>query len=255
MTLPPSTKTDVASVRTEFVGGVRAELPILLGVLPFGLIYGVLAHSTGIPDLLALAMSSVMFAGSAQIVATQLISGGAPAMVFILTIAVVNVRHMLYSASVAPYVKPLSPPWRIVLAYLLTDEAYAVTIAHYTKSDGAPTQSPYRHWYFFGAGLALWTTWQVSSGLGIWLGAQIPSRWALDFTLPLTFIALVVPTLKDRPAVAAAIAAGGVAIMANGLPYKLGLILAAFVGICVGLWLETRQKRPVISVTKPEGLQ
>jgi 4-azaleucine resistance transporter AzlC len=236
----------LSSPRGEFFGGVRAELPILLGVVPFGLIYGVLAHSAGIPDILAFLMSSILFAGSAQIIAAQLITAGAPGIVMVLTIAVVNVRHMLYSASLAHYVKPLRPIWRIALAYLLTDEAYAVVIAHYTKTDAEPNQSPHRHWYFLGAGLALWATWQVSGGLGIWLGAQLPASWALDFTLPLTFIALVVPTLKDRPAIAAAIAAGGVAIIAYGLPYKLGLIAAAFVGIAVGMWLESRQKQAII---------
>ena len=231
-----------SSPRSEFFGGVRAELPILLGVLPFGLIYGVLAHTAGIPDVLALLMSSILFVGSGQIVATQLITAGAPGMVMVLTIAVVNIRHMLYSASLASYVKPLRPIWRIVLAYLLTDEAYAVTIAHYTKTDLTPNPSPYRHWYFLGSGLALWAAWQISSGLGIWLGAQLPASWGLDFTLPLTFIALVVPNLTDRPALGAAIAAGGAAVLANGLPYKLGLIVAAFVGIAAGLWLESRRK-------------
>lgn len=252
MLLSSTSQQLVISPRSEFFGGVRAELPILLGVVPFGLIYGVLAHGAGIPDVLAVLMSSILFAGSAQIIAAQLIAGGAPGLVMVLTIAVVNIRHMLYSASLAPYVKPLRPIWRIVLAYLLTDEAYAVVIAHYTKTDAESIQSPYRHWYYLGAGLALWSTWQVSSAVGVWAGAQLPASWALDFTLPLTFIALVVPNLKDRPAIGAAIAAGGVAIMANGLPYKLGLIAAAFVGISVGLWLETRQKQPIIVAPSTE---
>ena len=173
---PSSTLKQLATTpRGEFFGGIRAELPILLGVVPFGLIYGVLAHGAGIPDVLAILMSSILFAGSAQIVAAQLIAGGAPGLVMVLTIAVVNIRHMLYSASLAPYVRPLRPLWRIVLAYLLTDEAYAVAIAHYTKTDAEPTQSPYRHWYYLGAGSALWTTWQVSSAFGVLAGALLPA--------------------------------------------------------------------------------
>ncbi|MHB8626293.1 MAG: AzlC family ABC transporter permease [Aggregatilineales bacterium] len=230
----------MSSPRAEFWAGVRAELPILLGVIPFGLIYGVLTHSIGLPPLLALAMSSIIFAGSAQFVAAQLIGAGAPGLIIVLTIAVVNVRHVLYSASIAPYVKPLRRAWRFVLAYLLTDEAYAVAIARYTRPSEQPDPSPNRHWYFLGAGLALWSTWQISSTVGIVVGAQVPDSWALDFALPLTFIALVVPALKDRPAIGAAVAAGIVAVLAYGLPYKLGLMLSAVVGLGTGLWLESR---------------
>src|SRR3990172_6826872 len=117
--------------RSEFLAGLRAELPILLGVVPFGMIYGALAVGAGLPPEAALAMSSIVFAGSAQFVATPLFSAGTPWLVILLTTLVVNLRHMLYSASVAPYTKPLRPWWKWLLAYLLTDEAYAVTIIHY----------------------------------------------------------------------------------------------------------------------------
>src|SRR5512135_530708 len=176
------------SPRSEFTAGVKAELPILLGVLPFGLIYGVLASGAGLPASLAQAMSSIVFAGSAQFIAAQLIGAGAPALVLILTTLVVNLRHMLYSASVAPYIKHLRPRWKWLLAYLLTDEAYAVTILHYQESESALA---HKHWYFLGAGLALWSTWQLSTIVGVLAGAQVPESWALDFTLALTFIALV----------------------------------------------------------------
>lgn len=124
-----------------------------------------------------------------------------------------------------------------MLAYLLTDEAYAITISHYEKTGGTSTS----HWYFLGAGLALWTTWQLSTAVGIFLGATLPSNWPLDFALPLTFIALVIPSLKDRPAIASALSAGAVALIAYDLPYKLGLIAAALVGISFGTLLEGRK--------------
>lgn len=219
----------------EFLAGAAAELPILLGVFPFGMIYGVLAKQAGLPDAPAQLMSSILFAGSAQFIAAQLFAQGTPAVVIVLTAFVVNLRHALYSASLEPYVKHLSKPWKFLLAYLLTDEAYAVAVIHYAKKG----VERFGHWYYLGAGLALWTCWQVSSGLGIFLGAQIPGSWSLDFTLVLTFIALVVPALKDKPAVAAALSAGLVAVAFNNLPYKLGLIAAALVGIAVGLWSET----------------
>ncbi len=224
------------SPRSEFVAGIKAELPILLGVIPFGLIYGVLASGTGLPASLALAMSSIVFAGSAQFIATQLIGAGAPALVLILTTLVVNLRHMLYSASIAPCVKHLRPPWKWLLAYLLTDEAYAVTILHYQEAGDVPPI--HKHWFFLGAGLALWSTWQASTGVGIFVGAQVPASWSLDFTLALTFIALVVPALKDRAGWVAALVGGTVAVLAAGLPFKLGLIVAALIGILAGLAVE-----------------
>jgi len=158
----------------------------------------------------------------------------APGFVIVLSIAVLNLRHMLYSASLAPYLASLSTRWKVLLSYLLTDEAYAPTIIRYEK-EGI---SPYAHWFLFGAGLSLWSVWQVSTALGIFLGAAIPASWPLDFALPLTFIAMLVPVLKNHPAIAAALSAGLVALVAYSLPYKLGLILAALVGIAVGTLLE-----------------
>ncbi len=221
----------------HFWQGVRAELPLLVGVFPFGMIYGALALSAGLSTAAAQSMSWIVFAGSSQFVTAQLVHEAAPALVMVLTIAIVNLRHMLYSASLAPYVTHLPLRWKVLLAYLLTDEAYAPTIIRY-EEEGV---EPFSHWFFLGAGLALWSTWQVSTAAGIFLGAVIPESWPLDFALPLTFIALVIPTLKDRPAVAAALSAGAVALLANGFPYRTGLILAALTGIAVGALLEARR--------------
>ncbi len=226
-----------ASSSKSFWAGIRAEAPLLLGVTPFGLIYGALAHSAGISPAASQMMSSIVFAGSAQIIVTQLVREAAPGIIIVLTIGIVNLRHMLYSASVAPYIEHLPGRWKRLLAYLLTDEAYAATIIHYEREGATPTG----HWFFLGAGLALWTTWQISSALGIFLGASIPASWPLAFALPLTFIGMVVPVLNDRQSVGAALSAGMVALLANGLPYKLGLILAAFVGLSVGLYWESRK--------------
>lgn len=222
------------TARTEFFHGIKDELPILLGVIPFGMIYGILAISAGLSETEAQAMSVIVFAGSAQFMLVQLAGIGTPALIMILTGFVINLRHALYSASVAPHIRKLHPGWKAILAYLLTDEAYAVTITRYNHDD----QSDRKYWYFLGAGLALWTSWQISTAVGVFLGAQVPPGWSLDFTLALTFIALVVPSLRDRPSLLAAISAGVVAILTSGLPYKLNLIVAAVVGILVGLWSE-----------------
>ena len=221
----------------QFWAGVRAEAPLLVGGFPFGMIYGALALNAGLTVSASQMMSSIVFAGSAQFVAAQLIHDAAPGFVIILTIAVVNLRHMLYSASLAPYLESVSMRWKVLLSYLLTDEAYAPTIIKYER-DGKTTHG---HWFLFGAGLALWVDWQVSTALGIFLGAAIPDSWSLDFALPLTFIAMVVPVLKGRPYVAAALSAGVMALVAYSLPYKLGLLLAALVGIAVGTILESKK--------------
>lgn len=222
------------TAKSEFLHGVKDELPILVGVVPFGMIYGILALSAGLSEAEAQAMSIVVFAGSAQFMLVQLAGIGTPALVMIVTGFVINLRHALYSASVAPHVQRLNPIWKTILAYLLTDEAYAVAITHYYNKG----EDGYKHWYFLGAGLALWTSWQVSTAVGVFLGTQVPPDWSLDFTLALTFIALLVPTLRDRPSVLAALSAGVVAVLTAGLPYKLNLIVAATIGIIIGLWSE-----------------
>ena len=221
----------------NFWAGVRAEIPLLIGVFPFGLIYGVLAISSGLSVPAAQMMSSIVFAGSAQFIAAQLVHEAAPAVVIVLTIAVVNLRHMLYSASLAPYLSSLSMLWKVLLSYFLTDEAYAPTIIHYEEKGLTPSS----HWFLLGAGFALWFTWQVSTAIGIFLGSAVPESWSLDFALPLTFIAMVMPVLKNRPAILAALSAGIVALLAYSLPYKLGLILAALIGIAVGTFLEKKE--------------
>jgi 4-azaleucine resistance transporter AzlC len=221
----------------SFFAGARAEIPLLIGVFPFGMIYGALALNAGLSTAAAQAMSSLVFAGSAQFITAQLVHEATPGLVIVLTIAVVNLRHMLYSASLAPYLAALPTRWKAILSYLLTDEAYAPTILHYEANGVTPSA----HWFLFGAGCALWFTWQISTALGIFLGTAIPESWSLDFALPLTFIAMVVPVLKNQPAVAAAVSAGLVGLVAFSLPYKLGLILAALVGILVGTLLEGRK--------------
>lgn len=238
------------SPRSEFFAGVRAELPILLGVIPFGLIYGVLAITQAhLPPNVAQAMSAIVFAGSSQFIGQQLMAAGTPGLVIVATTFIVNLRHALYSASVAPFVKPLRARWKVLLAYLLTDEAYAVTITHYEQPE---VFVEHKHWFYFGAGLALWSTWQLSTAVGIFFGAQVPESWGLDFTLALTFIALVVPRLKDRASTGAAIAASAVALIGSLLPYKLGLMAAALVGIVVGIMIETRTSSSLVTLQSSE---
>lgn len=222
----------------EFWAGARAEIPLIVGAAPFGLIYGVTAIGAHLGAGLAVAMSSLVFAGSAQFIVAQLIGLGAPAVVIVITGAIVNLRHALYSASLAPYLDDLRPAWkRWLLAYLLTDEAYAVTVTRYRTGD----RGPYRHWFFLGAGLALWSAWQVSTAIGVFLGASIPANWNLDFALPLTFIALVAPALRDRANITVALVAGTLTLLVGGLPLKVGLIVAIVVAVAAGMLWPTRK--------------
>jgi 4-azaleucine resistance transporter AzlC len=228
-------RSNAPSRRREFLGGARAELPILLGVIPFGMIYGALAVSAGLPASTSLAMSSVVFAGSAQFITAQLIAQSTPWFVIILTAAIVNLRHVLYSASLAPYVQHLPLRWKAGLAYLLTDEAYAMAITRFHQPDRG---GAFGHWYVLGAGLTLWVTWQLSTVVGVVAGALVPPAWSLDFALPLTFIAIVVPALKDRPAIATALVAGVMSVLAFSMPLKLSIVAATLCGIVAGLLAE-----------------
>jgi 4-azaleucine resistance transporter AzlC len=231
---------DMMTKRAEFLAGIKNTLPILLGVLPFGLIYGASAQQAHMPSSVAQAMSSIVFAGSAQFVIVQLIAAGVvPAGIIILTATIINLRHMLYSASLAPYLKQLSPFWQMLLAYLLTDEVYAVAITHYQQR----SKSHYQHWYFLGGGLALWTIWQASTAVGILLGAHIPASWSLDFALPLTFIALVVPAIKRWADALVMGIAGVVAVLTAQFPLDSGLLTAVCIGIIVGMLIETTSKK------------
>ena len=212
---------------------MRQQLPLLLGVVPFGLIFGALAIDAGISPLAAQGFSLFVFAGSAQFIAADLIGGGTPALVTIATIWVVNLRHLLYSATLSPIASHLQARWRWPLAWLLTDEAFATTSVYVRQP--APVHP---QWYWLGTGLTLWSSWQVSTAIGISLGATLPPAWNLEFTLPLTFIALLLPSLRDRPTWAAAIVGGLAALLLAWLPYRLGLLLGALAGIGAGLLVD-----------------
>jgi 4-azaleucine resistance transporter AzlC len=230
---PPASAPSAAS---ELWAGVRGLAPLLAGVAPFGVIYGVLALASGIPPLAAMAMSSVVFAGSAQFLLAQLFAVGAPGAIMIAAVALVNLRHALYSASMAPHLSHLPARWKLGLAYLLTDEAYAAAILRF---QGARRTGPNQHWYVLGAGLSLWIGWQLSTAGGILLGAELPKGLPLDFALPVTFIAIVVPMIRSRAALAAAGVAAAVALALSAWPYKLGMLAAGLAGIVAG-WATAR---------------
>lgn len=226
------------TAHTEFWTGVRDELPLQLGVIPFGLIFGMLGIASGLTPLQTILMSSILFGGASQVVFAQLWATGAPSVFVGASVSVINMRHVLYSASVAPYLRQLSLSWRIALAYLLTDEAYAVSIKHFLER---PTNA-FKHFYLLGAGVALWVFWQISTMIGVFASATIPKELSLGFAIPLTFISIVAPTIRTRPDLLACATSGGLALAGRGLPWNSGLLIAAIGGVLAG-WLLQRINR------------
>ncbi len=223
-----------ASASSAFISGAKDTLSASLGLIPLAVSLGAAASGSGLSTLEALAMSVFVLSAAAQVAMIELISTGASATIVVFTALVISLRLTMYSASLAPHFRRLSAGWKGLLSYLLTDPAYAVSI---TRFDGE-TREPEKRWYFLGAALVVWLTWQASTMIGVFLGARVPEGLSLDFFLPLGFIALVVPALKDRSVSAAALSAGVAAVFAVALPLNLGLVAAALVGVLAGLLAE-----------------
>jgi 4-azaleucine resistance transporter AzlC len=221
--------------RDAFVAGVRSILPILLGVFPFGVIAGVAAIEAGLGTLQAIALSPIVFAGASQLATVDLIARDAAPVVIVLTALVINARFGMYSASLAPWLRGLRPSSKALAAYLLTDQAFAVSVIHFERDQN---DLGLRTAYFFGAATPLWVTWQVSSVVGVVIGSGVPPEWSLDFAIPLVFMALLFPAVKDRGTRVAAVVAALAAVALIGLPLNLGLLAAATLGITAGVVAE-----------------
>jgi 4-azaleucine resistance transporter AzlC len=213
--------------------GVRDVAPLLLGVVPFGLVAGIAAVEAGLDLGQAVAMSVVVFAGASQLAALELLGRDAPLAIVVLTAAVINLRMLMYSASIAPHFRELSGRWRAGLAYLLTDQAYALSVARYRTDEAVDRRA-----YYLGAALTLWAVWQVTTVAGVLVGAGVPDAWGLEFAVPLVFLALLVPAMEDRPSVAAGLVGGTLAVAGGGLPLNLGLLVGAAAGVAAGVVAE-----------------
>ena len=211
--------------------GVRDTLPLLLGIVPFALVAGVAGVESGLTPLQTVGMSVFIFAGASQLAAMDLLGRDAALGVVVLTAVVINLRMMMYSASIAPHFRALSTRVRAGCAYLLTDQAYALVIARYTDED----EDVHMPFYYLGVGATLWIVWQAGTVVGVVFGAGVPDAWRLEFAVPLVFIALLVPVLSSRPRVVAGIVAAAVAVLAAGLPFNAGLIVGALVGVVAGI--------------------
>ncbi len=214
--------------------GVRSVAPILLSVAPFGLVFGVTAITADVPALAAWASSILIFAGASQIAIVEILGNDGAAAVALLTAIVINARMIMYSADMGRYTADISGPRKARVAYLLTDQAYLVTAHRFPD----PRKAPGAVSFYRGAGLALWTTGQLTTTTGMLLGAAIPDAWSLGFAVPLTFMALLVLAIRDRPGAVAAVIGGVVAVMGVALPYNLGLPLGAIAGVAAGMASE-----------------
>lgn len=223
--------------------GVIASIPMLVGGLPFGILFGSLASANDLSVGFTMAMSSIVFAGSAQFVAIGLISIGAPIWVIISTTFIVNLRHLLYAADLVKFVKHLPFGLRLFMGFGLIDETYAAVRPLYqsgqiSRDDG--------HYAYIGSFMAFYIMWNLATLLGVMGGELIPgmSDWGLEFAMVATFIGIITPYLKARPFVLAMLTSAASSLILYGLPNNLGLLVSALAGVMVGYmsdsWLASK---------------
>jgi len=225
-------------VHPDLVAGIRVAGPIVVGIVPFALITGITATGAGLTVPEAVGMSVIVFAGASQLAAIDLIGSDAPFVVVVATAVVINTRMLMYSASIAPHFQAYALRLRGLAAYVLTDQAYAASIAEYRTNDGRD-----RIRYYMGIAASLWVVWQVGTVAGAALGASVPPALGLEFALPLVFLALLVPAMKDAGTTTAGIVAGTVALAVAtiGVPLNLDLPIAAVAGVASGLVVDGRR--------------
>lgn len=221
---------EAPSTLSSMRAGARTVSPIIFGIIPFGLVAGASVISAGLGVTEAIAMSLLVNAGAAQIAATALFTEDAPLLVAVGTALVINARLFIYSTSIAPVIVPHAGRWRWLLGHPLVDQSYAVTMLHGRYRDDIRVVP-----YYVGSWLVLAITWQLSNIAGALGGALVPASWSLDFAVPLVFLAMLMPALKFRADVEAAIATGlTAAILVPHLPMQTGLIAAIVVGMVWG---------------------
>lgn len=220
-----------AGDRAAFRAGVTASTPILLGMIPWGIVAGVAMMTAGLTRVQATGMSAFVYAASAQLAVLPLMAVKAPLWLMLATAFMVNLRYVIYSAVLAPHFASLSRAWRIGLSYLTVDGMFAAFVGRYQ----ARPDDPHKHWFYLGGSVVVWCVWQASNAVGVFAGSLIPASWSLEFAGTLSLIALLMPLLYDRAVVSGAIAAGLVALVARPLPMNLGIVVSVLAGVSVGL--------------------
>ena len=229
------------SPRQDWIDGVRVLLPLIPGVLPFGMIAGVAASEAGLDAWAGVGQSMIIFAGSSQVAALQLIADAAPVAVIVLTALIINLRFAMYGAALALHFERGNVWTRALIAYLLTDQSYALSVTRYTMRPEMTKHARLR-FYMANAGL-MWFVWAGATAAGYFLGNSIPPSWSLDFVVPLSFIALVMPNIRERPMAIAALTGGTVVVLAWNLPFNMSLFAAALGGVAAGYLAERHLER------------
>lgn len=234
-----------------FGHGVQTLIPLIPGVIPFGLVTGVMATEMGMSPGTTMGMTLLFYSGSAQMVALQLMHNAALPLTIVVTALIINLRFIMYSASLAPYVHHLPRRWTWPMAYLLSDQSYALCVLKFASGE----LGRFAHHFYAGTAISMWLAWQLSVVAGIYLGASIPQSWSLGFAIPLSFLALLIPGLRSMPSLGAALVGGVLAVLAINLPYNLGLVTASIGGVIAGLVIESLRKPRVhdASVSGAEG--
>jgi len=229
----------VAPASDRFMEGARAMGPLLLGIIPFGLIVGVTVAGTGIDNLAGWATSIVIFAGAAQLALLDLIDTGAIAVVAIATPIVINLRMAMYSAAIATHFRKLNPIDQLWLPYLLTDQSFVISMARFRPDEDPVTIK----WFYLGVGTTMWSTYLLATTVGVVVGAEIPAAWSLDFTVALVFLALLARAVAARPALFAAVVGGVAGLLTIGLPNGTGIMVATVAGVTAGSIADWRLNR------------
>tara|TARA_Y100000814_G_scaffold261683_1_gene213002 strand:+ start:619 stop:1311 length:693 start_codon:yes stop_codon:yes gene_type:complete len=224
---------------SEFKNGCLSEMPLQIGVFPFGLAFGILGVESGLSQLQTLLLSSIVFAGASQIVFAQLTSTMTPASIIIGTVGIVNLRHVLYGISLSEYLRDLPLRCRLVLAYLITDESFAVSYKRFSEEKKTTSM----HYHLLGSGLTLWFSWQIATFLGIFVGHFVPESLNLEFAIPLTFIAIIAISIKDKPRLTVFLISALMAIILKDLPWNLWIIGSALIAISAGVLFSNLRKR------------
>jgi len=230
----------------SFFAGARDITPLVIAAMPFAIIYGALAISTGLSELLVMAMSLFVFAGASQFIAVTLLASATAYPIILLTVFIVNLRHMLYAASLMPQMTKI-PQWlRAPMAFWLTDEAFAVVSNRLIQS---PKNTEFIA-YYLGAALTMYTNWALFSWLGMTIGQNIPdiTKWGLDVAMVVAFVGIVVPILRKRADWACAITATVSAVLTYDWPHQTGLLFSSLLAIMVGMlfsFMKTRAKENV----------
>ncbi|WJY22784.1 AzlC family ABC transporter permease [Fontisubflavum oceani] len=228
------------SSKSAYWEGFLASLPFLLVVAPFGGVFGVVGTEAGLNLAEVMGFSILVIAGAAQFTALQLMTENAPTLVILASALAVNLRMAMYSASLVPHLNG-APLWqRALVSYLVFDQNYALSVQEYETRPERPTAVKIA--FFFGTATAVAPVWILSTYLGAVIGALIPPAFALDFAVPIAFLALIGPALRTIAHVAAALTSVALSIAFAPVPYNLGLILAAAIAMMIGAEIERRME-------------